>query len=1579
VVRVLVFSPADFINIVVSIVGGEGLGHLAEAPAGGVRWMRRIARRVADEAAPIAVDRAALERIIVDVDTWKTLAARDPAAAEGVVTLFSAAVVAPVGAAHDDACRRVATIMATEVEEALSLLDLFALRTYGNTEQTLEDLGALAVIGLDLHDRLDDVASRMADIVRSSSHEEVLGRFAGASPTDGRATSSFAAVLLGALAIHRGVSDALGPDDGDIWLIDDFPEVVLEGLVPSLLPLVEASSNPDERLLAHVVLLYVDAVLRVEASVRLGAIEQPDGASPLLQVDLARAAAVSPDIVGRRERARSAGDSTVVLDHWLAHQAAVLSPTTWEGWAARDLASAMAALVEGREDRRDEAADLLRRLGRHAAFDVDHLPADRRALRPDGGAHAVLTMSPRVTGALTRLFWKAYVDPRRTGQRLAEQLGLRTEFPLADAVSDLRAALWTVDDLRMELDAACAHPATALALEEHVTRLGAELAEMARTGPLASLRERSVSGRRLRAREVDGRPVFETPLVQLELAQDEVRRLLMGDALYGNPELAVRELYQNALDACRYRSLRSRYRALSAAEQAYEPSVSIVQDRVGDGLEIRCTDNGVGMSYVELRDAFTKAGRRFTDLPGFQDEQARWLAADASLKLHPNSRFGIGVFSYFMLADEVIIDTVHERPDGTLDRPLHVSIPASSGLLTISSPAVPPPEIAAGGTMVTLVLPPEEQGQDRVRHLSVVRVLEELVWSTEISLLAEDDRGRSREWDPSTLRRGDGHVAFEVDGCTAWWTEGAGGVLADGIKTDIDLTGVVVSLTGLHAPRLSVDRNTVLAWDEAWVDEQLRAAAPEVFAWDRVTMSWLWRLAHHWPAVGQAIYEVAAAEDHHVRIDASEDDGATSVPLRRLGLFPYDIRLLRLGQRLDNPLPRAPDAVRDDEFGEADPQMPTSLTTWRLATAEALGVRDIMGRPRRTPRLDPEALIVGDPFLSAGVTGLDRGIATYRKGTRVCMTAADQLAIVVGAARTGSALPSLARRVRQLHACGVGGPFVDIRRLADPALDRSAALILATIRAMDTLGGRRPLHWFTAAVVAAADLRRPVSSFAPMFEALQALGLTELPDLSGCVHVPTPGEVAILYQRDLGFNQIVANADQHGFSDYSDILELLTPYRSALESCGCAVADLERVQELVPDDEEAIAWSEGLNGSWPWIYFQAMDVNHVAKVAQRLSLSLPEAHDVVRRAPGVVLPRRPASDVSRSVIAILASGDTAQRPEWDNTPFSVLARARSRGLDPAELEEAQAVERQRRPRVVDWAAVSRFTPDHVLRHLLTGGRSDRSDLNVNKIGPDDLLRTAENLHIGLRDVARRADRLEPLGIRLRYARPVPDVMPVRADLDRVQAAMAGRSGLIGAFADEGRWPGFDHLRDALPWCRWVWDDDPITDQVIAVIDELADRNTPVEAQAVHLAERLEAIAEVNGGISRAHIIEVCGAYGMPGAELREELGPFEPLFAARGWPIPWLPDGSAETTIGWLDVAVVGLLVAREPVRRHPDDELRSFVLGNIDAEEDAVHERIDRWLPLLAEDPGSSFIPVVDLRESQLVSGMVRWPVARS
>ncbi|MEI2769698.1 MAG: hypothetical protein ABTR54_09465 [Candidatus Competibacter sp.] len=140
----------------------------------------------------------------------------------------------------------------------------------------------------------------------------------------------------------------------------------------------------------------------------------------------------------------------------------------------------------------------------------------------------------------------------------------------------------------------------------------------------------------------------------------DVRRLLKllsGIELYGNELAAVRELLQNAFDAVRERIARERLANPTDPNRAellgrlYQVILGLEQQ--GDAYWLVCRDQGAGMSKGIIRDHLLVSGAsRRDDLLRLQRQ-----CEEAGFRLERTARFGIGVLSYFMIADEVHIRT----------------------------------------------------------------------------------------------------------------------------------------------------------------------------------------------------------------------------------------------------------------------------------------------------------------------------------------------------------------------------------------------------------------------------------------------------------------------------------------------------------------------------------------------------------------------------------------------------------------------------------------------------------------------------------------------------------------------------------------------------------------------------------------------------------------------------------------------------------------------------------------------------------------------------------------------------------
>jgi hypothetical protein len=170
------------------------------------------------------------------------------------------------------------------------------------------------------------------------------------------------------------------------------------------------------------------------------------------------------------------------------------------------------------------------------------------------------------------------------------------------------------------------------------------------------------------------------------LEQNQILDLLMGENLYEERYVFVRELLQNAIDTSRHREFIERA-AGNTSFQAAPIQVSDWDDNEGYHW-VRFDDFGVGMNESIIKDFLLKVGRSFYSSAQFRAELIK-AQRKHSGDFVPISRFGIGLLSCFMAGDRVELFSVRKSENGKPREPVRLSLNGLHGFYTLQTPPLP--------------------------------------------------------------------------------------------------------------------------------------------------------------------------------------------------------------------------------------------------------------------------------------------------------------------------------------------------------------------------------------------------------------------------------------------------------------------------------------------------------------------------------------------------------------------------------------------------------------------------------------------------------------------------------------------------------------------------------------------------------------------------------------------------------------------------------------------------------------------------------------------------------------------------
>ncbi len=572
--------------------------------------------------------------------------------------------------------------------------------------------------------------------------------------------------------------------------------------------------------------------------------------------------------------------------------------------------------------------------------------------------HGSQRLRIRLVALILGLAHTMAIEPGSLSSTLVEHLGIDHQVELADLRRTLRGSSWVRTPTALRLDAECRHEAVYEVLTEHVARMSEVLRTAREAGarettvaPLLALPERASDEDVRPAMRESGQREFVVPTTKFRLDESRVRELLMGEQLYRDRSLAIRELYQNALDACRYSQAWHQYlvvRSGGPRNFRWPGEIEFRQWEERGQHFLSCRDNGVGMGEAELREVFSQAGIRFADRREFAVERARWKSE--GVHIHPNSRFGIGVMSYFMLADRIEVTTRRMNPGGDPLPLVKVVIAGPGHLFRVDRLTGSDDDGRQPGTEVKLHL------RDGAGAPSCVATLRALLGIAEFKTTAKYGDEETELWRPFEFEPRRRHPAREnsieaygrlqrgkpSENGQVVWCEHGGALLVDGIYVrcenqrgvltathrNSDPRGAVINLTGRYSPRLSVDRMSVLQDVSEEAEALLNKATVELRRpGSLLEYRWTLDIAANNPGIADIVAGAAIGERMPAKI--GQYDTTADVA----GIIALDPELT-----LDH-------RVNDESWMFDTAEAPPHILLWRMLALNANAAEGVGGRP----------------------------------------------------------------------------------------------------------------------------------------------------------------------------------------------------------------------------------------------------------------------------------------------------------------------------------------------------------------------------------------------------------------------------------------------------------------------------------------------------------------------------------------------------------------------------------------------------------------------------------------------------------
>lgn len=328
-------------------------------------------------------------------------------------------------------------------------------------------------------------------------------------------------------------------------------------------------------------------------------------------------------------------------------------------------------------------------------------------------------------GVILRLADILDFDSKRTPAVLFSHMYVRNPVSLAEWNKHRSVEAWEISPDLIQFSATCKHPAIEASIHEFCNWIDHELTVC--NNIVTALNEfnnrtsRDISVKfpfkvdreKIQTKKnIKGEPLYIYKDTQFNLSKRQVIDLLMGTKLYGNPQVALRELLQNSIDACLLRAAQE-----EKWGNLYMPEISVKYYIEGDDTVLEVSDNGTGMDQYIVDNYYSKVGSSFYKSTDFYN-----LKSESNADFTPTSRFGIGILSCFMVADTMIVDTRRVLGSHSYSESLNITVEGQESIFWIKKGTRENP-----GTSTKLLLRKNKNPWDNLSEAEFIKSVETII------------------------------------------------------------------------------------------------------------------------------------------------------------------------------------------------------------------------------------------------------------------------------------------------------------------------------------------------------------------------------------------------------------------------------------------------------------------------------------------------------------------------------------------------------------------------------------------------------------------------------------------------------------------------------------------------------------------------------------------------------------------------------------------------------------------------------------------------------------------------------------